>query len=95
MKQFTCKSTVTLEGAGIEFDADVYTTYDYAPAEKQTFINPAVDEQYEITDVKVELNGKLVTLEQSQYDEEQIIYLTEEAAEESVQDEYENYEDAA
>lgn len=95
MKQFTCTPVVTLEGAGIGFDVVVHITYDYAPAEKQTFINPAVDEQYEITDVKVELNGKLVTLEQNQYDEEQIIYLIEEAAEESMQDEYENYEDAA
>ena len=84
-----------MDGAGIGFDVVAHITYDYAPAENQTFINPAVDEQYEITDVKVELNGKLVTLEQSQYDEEQIIYLIEYAAEESVQDEYENYEDAA
>lgn len=95
MKQFTCTSVVTLEGAGIGFDVVVHITYNYAPAEKQTFINPAVDEQYEITDVKVELNGKLVTIEQNQYNKEQIIYLIEKAAEESVQDEYENYEDAA
>lgn len=95
MQQFTCKSTVTLEGAGISFDVDVHITYDYAPPERQTFTDPAVDEAYDITDVKIELNGKLITLEQNQYDEEQIIYLIELEAAASVQDEYEEYEDAA
>lgn len=83
MRNFSCKSTVTLDGAGIGFDVDVYITYDYAPEEKQTFTSPQVDESYEVTDVKLDINGHLVTLDRGQYDDEQIIYLIEDAAAES------------
>ena len=94
MKQYTCTSVVTLEGAGIGFDVVVHITYDYAPAERMTNFYPGCDEQYEITDVKLEFNDAMVTLERNQYDDEQIIQIVEMAAAEAAADEY-NYEDAA